>query len=326
MVKFRNILILFCCSITMISCKGKSDDWLFKEVGSMLWVNATMPDTIVKLGVKETLENSSIIIAQVSWSPMDRSFITNVKWYHSLAIESGKSFMLNIDWLKDNRSGTNGNWGFENEKVRILFIKDINRLVELYHPNYLTLGVEVNYYALNSPAGYKEFIKTFNELKTKLKDNNPNIKIGLSFQLELLYGIHTGWEQTKTLEPLDVVVENLDYIGVSTYPDVLIPIVNKRFYSIDYLDSLSITYKRPIGISETGISSIRYKNIDRVKYIQRIYKKAEDLNLRFIVWGSIIDGPVQGDWKSRLGLIDSKGIYKPEFDIWKRENNKIIKN
>lgn len=324
MIKLSKIFIIFL--IALVSCDRRSDDWLIKEVGTLLWVNTSMPDSLVKMGVKETLENSSIIVAQISWSPNDLNFERNVKWYHTLAKESGKSFMLNIDWLENNRSGTRGNWSFEDEKVREIFIKDIKRLIDLYQPNYLTLGIEVNYYALTSPIGYKGFVRTFNELKKNIKEKDPNIKIGLSFQLELLYGIHKGWKQVRTLEPLNAVVENLDYVGISTYPDVLIPSANKRFYSVNYIDSLAVIYKKAIGISETGISSTKYSNIERVNYIKTVYKKAEDLNLKFIIWGSIIDDTRQFQWKNKLGLIYSDGVTKAEFNIWKQENNKILKN
>jgi len=321
---FKFIIIFL--TVMLVSCNNKSDDLIFKEVGTLLWVNEVMSDSLVKLAVKETLENSSLIIGQISWSPSDISFTKNAEWYHSLAMESGKSFMLNIDWLENNRSGIRGDLGFDNEKVKALFVKDIKKLVDLYPPNYLTLGVEVNYYALTSPVGYREFIKMFNELKTDINKKDPKIKIGLSFQLELLYGIHKDWQKNKTLEPLNTVVANLDYIGVSTYPEVFIPNQNKILFSINYLDSLATKFNKPIGILETGISSINYNNNQRVAYIKSIYKKARDLNFKFVIWGSIIDDPRQGDWTNKLGLINSKGVYKPEFNIWKQENNKIINN
>ena len=97
---FKFIIIFL--TVMLVSCNNKSDDLIFKEVGTLLWVNEAMSDSLVKLAVKETLENSSLIIGQISWSPSDISFTKNAEWYHSLAMESGKSFMLNIDWLENN--------------------------------------------------------------------------------------------------------------------------------------------------------------------------------------------------------------------------------
>lgn len=325
-MKRNSILSIFISLITVLtSCRNNSENWLFKEAGTLLWVDNSMLDTVIKKAVKETLENSSVIIAQSSWSPSDTSFVNNIKWYHLLAKQGGKAFMLNIDWLENNRSNTRGGWSFENKEIKNKFIKDIKQLVQLYNPNYLTLGVEVNYYALTNPVGYKEFISVFNELKKELKKDNSDMKIGLSFQLELLYGIHTDWKQNKSLESLNAIVENLDYIGISTYPDVLVPKMNNYIYSINYLDTLSNNYKKPIGITETGISSLKYSDIERSKYIKAIYEMGEKIDLKFLIWGSIIDNSMQGNWKDNLGLIYSDGKVKPEFEQWKNLNFKILK-
>jgi hypothetical protein len=297
-----------------------------KEVGTLLWVTPEHQDEAIKIAVRNTLESSSIIVAQISWSPDNSTFFQNTSWYHQLAKEHGKSFMLNIDWLENNRSKTKGGgWGFENEKVKKKFKNDIIKLVKVYEPNYLTLGIEVNYYALISPEGYKSFIKTFNELKAQIKESNAVIQIGLSFQLELLYGLHKDWNQIKTLQTLDAVEKNLDYLGVSTYPDLVVSNFNESFSSMKYLDSIETTYGLPIGISETGISSKNYSKEQRIDYVTDIYQKYHNLNMKFLIWGSIIDHPRKKLWEDEIGLIESNGIPKEEFNTWKNENLKIIK-
>ena len=317
---FKFIFFAYLLWILLLSCDTPSNDWKPFKVGTLLWVNEVMPDSIVKLAVKETLENSSLVVAQISWSPTDTIFLNNAQWYHLLAKESGAAFMLNIDWLENDRADTRGNWDFENAEIKQLFIKDMKQLVDLYQPNYLTLGIEVNYYALTSPAGYNAFIKIYNDLKSYFKENYPIIEVGLSFQLELLYGVHKGWNYNKTVEPLNAIVENLDYIGISTYPDIFYSTDKQTLFSVNYLDSLEKTYNKPMGISETGISSINYNDDERANYITAIYQKAESLNFEFVVWGSIIDDPRNDDWRHRLGLINFDGSYKSEFNIWKLQN------
>jgi hypothetical protein len=324
---FRDIskALLLVIILGLYSCKDHSNKWYFTEVGTLLWVNEGLSDESIKIAVKETLDNSSIIIAQVSWSPSDSVFFHNAAWYHSLAIENGKSFMLNIDWLENDRSGTRGDWSFENEQIRTKFKNDIKKLVVEYNPDYLTLGIEVNYYALTSPVGYKGFIKTFNELKASLKKLAPKLKIGLSFQLDLLYGVHSDWAQNKSLQALDAVAENLDYIGISTYPDFQIANNNQPFSSLNYIDSLVIAYNKPIGISETGISTVKFNDKQRAEYLKAIYQKFQDLDLKFLIWGSIIDDPRNENWHNRIGLLYSDGKFKPEFKIWKTKNLMIVR-
>lgn len=325
-IDFTKCFIVAVITFSSFSCNYKTDKWYFEEVGTLLWVNETMPDSVIKTAVKETLENSTLVVSQISWSPTDRSFMNNVEWYHRLAVESGKTFMMNIDWLENDRYGTIGNWSFEDDNIKKQFSQDIMELVDIYKPDYLSLGVEVNYYALTSPTGYKEYIELFNNLKSTLKKSHPKTRIGLTFQLELLYGLHIDWHNTRALEPLNAVVENLDYIGISTYPDVLLPVENKPFYSAGYLDSLKITYSKPIGISETAISSLNFDSDDRFKYTEYIYYKFKSLDLKFIIWGSILDDPKGLNWKDYLGLICSDGSRKPEFTLWKDYNSKIRNN
>lgn len=304
---FVFILILFFCS-----CSNERNPM---EFGTLLWVDKTMPDSLVKKAVKVCLDNTSMIACQITWSPNDTSFFKNVEWYGKLANEGKKSFMLNLDWQNLNRTGTSGDWNFGKDSTDLIFYHDVLRLSDLYQPKYISLGVEVNYYALTNPDGFKSFVTTFNKLKSELKQRNSEIQVGVTFQLELLFGRHSGWNRTKCIEPLISMQENLDFIGISTYPDVFEP--NSEWNkSIQYLDSLELLSNKPKGISETGISSVAFNNSDRRSYVKGIINKARDKGYVFMVWGSLIDSNANGDWCTAIGLMDIGGTYKNEFEIW----------
>lgn len=316
------LISFFILLLLIISCSN--DKWYFKEVGTLLWINELHDDATVKRAIEATLSNSSIIVSQVSWQPYDSLYFKNISWYEKLAREHGKSFMINLDWLKNDRSGIRGDQDFYNEKIKSLFFKDIKRIVDTYNPDYLTLGIEVNYYALTSPRGYNSFVQIFNELKGSLKKTHPKLKIGLSFQLELLYGFHKNWNKETTLQVLNAVVENLDYLGVSTYPDVSDVDKINSFNSLNYLDSLSNSYNIPIGILETGITSIKYNDNDRARYINEVFRKTSELDLKFLIWGSIIDSePIDTNFQN-FGLLDFKGFPKAEYQIWVSESQKML--
>lgn len=328
----QNIIRGFTCFIALIivlrlfsSCNTNTEQIFFEEAGTLLWVDSTLDDVAIKEAVRQTIENSSIIVAQVSWSPGNEDFFKNIEWYSKLASDHGKSFMINIDWQENNRSGMRDGETFENDQVRKQFNNDILNLTSKYNPDYLTLGVEVNYYALTSPEGYEQYVKLFNEIKNSVKSTHPNIKIGLSFQLELLYGIHTEWKEENTLQALDAIVENLDYIGISTYPNFSRSSNDNSFYSLNYIDSISSSYNLPTGILETGISKSDYKEQERKKFIQLVFQKYEEANLKFLIWGSMIDGAEKSNWENEIGLLNSDGSTKSEFQIWKKNINDILK-
>jgi hypothetical protein len=321
----RGFMILILLASMVFSC-SKIEDWYFKEGGSLLWINGKHEDIAIKNAVQHTLENSSIIIAQIHWSPHDSSFFHNVAWYFTLAKDHGKSFMIAIDWQKVDRSGTNGGWSFEDKATANLFKKDMIRLLNAYNPDYFNLGVEVNYYALTSSEGFIAFASVFRELKKELKKNKSELKVGLSYQLELLYGHHNEWNETNSLATLDNLLGDVDYLGISTYPNM----VSKQkqsdmLFSTMYLDSISMKYSLPIGISETAASSKLYNEEQRKSYIKTIFQKASDLNLKFVIWGSMIDGNGDKVWSDKIGLLSNDGKPKNEFSLWKIENLNFYK-
>ena len=309
----KTLLTFILFVLLCISCTYEKPNSSSREIGSLLWVNSSMSDTAIKIAVQKNLENSTLIIAQISWSPIDSTFFQNVKWYAQLAKESGKKLMLNIDWQNENRSSSSGNWSFEDIEVKKKFMNDVRNLVAEYSPNFLTLGVEVNYYALKNPKGYASFVQTFNEIKKQINQIKPNTQIGISFQLELLFGIHKDWQPNISLGPLEAINSNLDYIGISTYPDVCI-LEN----SLSYIDTLKKKFPQPLGITETGMSSNHNNESSRIKYITYLSDKIKSTDLKFVIWGSIIDHVSSPEWQHNLGLIEIQGHPKSEFETWKQ--------
>lgn len=296
------------------------------DIGSLMWVNETHSDSAVKEMVKHTLDNSTFIVAQVSWSPFDSSFFDNARWYYDLAVEHNKKFMLNLDWQNFNRNGANGDWSFDEDAIQEIFKADVTELANTYKPDVFILGVEVNYYALLDSSGYKGFISTYSSVKTLLDKEYPEMDIGLSFQLELLYGIHSKWGSNKTLETLDAVVRNMDFIGLSTYPDQHDSSLQNVCGSLCYLDSLKSLYEVPLAITETGISLTNFDQVQHEEYTTCVFKKVEQIAAQFFIWGSMIDDPLIETWQHQIGLLEGDGCPKKEFDIWVDLGNTIKVN
>jgi hypothetical protein len=313
---FVNVSVLIIVMLISLACSNIKNRVYFPDYGSLLWVNEAHSDTVVKKVVDETLDYSTIIIAQVPWTLNDSTSVDNINWYCELARSHGKKLMVNIDWLSNTREGPRGNWSFTELEVKDEFRKYVLTIVEKYKPEMLTLGIEVNYYALTNPNGYTSFVLFYNSLKKELFNQYPDIKVGLSFQLELLFGVDIEWDQVKTLETLDAVAENLDYIGISTYPDLYKIDDKNTFILSSFIDTLDRLYDIPMGITETGVSSIKFDCNQRKEYIRVIFDKVEKLNMSFLVWGSMVDDPRDDEWMHRIGLIDSDGTHKCEFDGW----------
>ena len=155
---FLTLFILF--FLTANSCPAEQDFRANKvEVGSLLWIENSHSDEEVKNAVRVAIENSTIIVAQVSWEPSCKTFMSNIDWYHELARSHNRSFMINIDWQSLDRSDSLSRFRFSNPSDKSLFMKAVITAVEKYRPDYLTLGVEVNYYALTNPRRLPLFFR-----------------------------------------------------------------------------------------------------------------------------------------------------------------------
>ena len=96
-------------------------------------------------------------------------------------------------------------------------------------------------------------------------------------------------------------------------------------FSTTYLDSLTTKYSLPIGISETAVSSKLFNEEQRRTYVNTIFQKASDLNLKFVIWGSMIDENADNLWSDKIGLLNKDGKTKDEFSLWKKENLNFYK-
>lgn len=317
--------LIFCLLIGNFACEEpqlKSS----RDTGTLLWVNDKHSDKSIKRAVKKTLDNTTLIVAQISWSPKDTMFFKNTEWYFSLAKDHGKKFMIAIDWQKSDRSGAIDSFNFKDKKYSDSFCSSVEKLVKKYNPDYINLGIEVNYYAMTSPEGFKAFASTFRKLKKRLKTINPNLKVGLSYQLELLFGHHKYWDKTETLITLENLAGDLDYLGISTYPNMATEDNPKDILkSISYLDTIRSFYSFPMGISETSVSALLYNHTERQLYINTIYKKAQKLKFNFVIWGSMIDDTDGNNWFNTSGLLTNDGFAKKEFETWEIGNRNFLR-
>lgn len=309
-----NILkITLIVTLLGLSCKKRNVHGLV-EKGCLLWVDGLMGDSLIKKAVHETIINSTLIVAQVPWEVNSKSHLDNIFWYAALASDHGKSLMINLDWQLNDRSGVRGNWKFSDKETSKQFRKNVLDIVRKYKPKYLTLGVEVNYYAVTEPNDYGAFIRQFNLLKDQIKLVNPSTRVGLSFQLDLLYGNHKSWHPNNSIQTLEAIVENLDFIGLSSYPKYSTLDELELPSRLSYIDSIGNTFKVPYGIIETGIANEDSTN--RIGFFKDLKEISQTNSLEFLIYGSMIDNANHNGWENKIGLLSSNGESKYGYNIW----------
>ncbi|MDC0303841.1 hypothetical protein OAL15_02395 [Flavobacteriales bacterium] len=285
-------------------------------MGVILWADQSYSDSVIQIGVKQMLNASEVLTAQVHWNPMDSLFIENINWIASLASEHNRDLIINMDWLTDDRKSKRGNgWSFNEEHSRTNFIIDAFTACKKYNPKYINLGVEVNFLALANPNEFKAFLDVYNYTKKLLNDSFPNTQVSASLQLELLYGKLGGWDEKTSVEVLEAFGENYDVLSISTYPH------EADTKSSDSLinDLLTRTIK-PIGIFETSFPTDKYSYKEQEEYLVHVLSKLnESKRCKLLIWTSIHDTETvlkDNHWSGHLGLFSSKFKPKNSWETW----------
>lgn len=313
-----NKLLLSCITSLVFALVSCSQEPSVKQLnmGMIYWPYENCNDQCIKEGVKLTIENSNILTAQIPWELNRKSFVDDVKWISHIARETQRQLIINVDWLNDTRSGLRGSeWSFLNINVREKFIENILTVVRKHKPAYINLAVEVNYFALIDSSEFKAFVEIYNELVPKIKDCSKNTKIGVTFQLQLLVGSHTKWHSDNTLGIINVFGDNLDYIGISSYPHLS---SNSKDF-ITELQKVELQTSKNISIFETSFPKLKKDSkSNQSSYLANLLDYLSS-NERYdlLIWTSTADICYESDnWKYKLGLYNCDLTPRKATFIW----------
>lgn len=268
--------------------------------------------------VKALLRNSEVVHVQVPWCPGDEP--TGPDWMSSVARQAGKDLAISIDWLADSRDRVrcsgDASWSFADSSVSAAFERTMARLAYRHRPDYLVLGVEVDYYAGLEPRGFRGFLTTYSRTRSRIEQFAPDTRIGVSFQYEHVTS-RTGSSTPFLDDMVDAFAGMSDFIGLSVYPFK----AGKDPGDVDaeYFEPVS-DLSLPLVVTETawpGEAAVQ------TRYLERILQAADDLDMRLLFWtltrdveGSVL-GPGVPTWADRLGLWDRSGLPKPGLEIWR---------
>jgi hypothetical protein len=310
------IILLFIGFV--VSCSFRGPERRNFNMGVMLWVPENYRDDMVKKEVDYVLNGSDVMTVQLPWSPYSRNLLKQAKWISSLAKDHNKKLIINLDWMERSRNSLLGEgWSFREPNVKTRFLADALEICKLYNPDYLNLGVEVNFYGLIDQKGFKDFVQTYNATKLRINQRYTKTKVSVTFQVELLLGRMRDWEKNASLEIIDAFGGNLDILALSTYPHE----DENGKLDIQLLSSFLKSYDKNFGIFEVSVPTNSHNEIAQSNYLREllIYLNSNK-NCELIVWTAIIDtvpsGTINSSWSNYLGLINYDLSPKTSWDIW----------
>ena len=127
--------------------------------------------------------------------------------------------------------------------------KHINYLVTEFDPDYLVIAIEVNELRLRSPDKWNSYKSLIIDVKSRIKQSYPELKISESISLHNLYEEEVSNPQAFIDEITDQINQN-DFVAISFYPFLKNLSSKTEFQeALDFLHGITVL---PIAFVETA--------------------------------------------------------------------------
>jgi len=190
-----------------------------------------------------------------------------------------------------------GEWkdkDFDDPDVITAYTNYCRRMIQLFQPDFMAYGIEVNMLANSNPAAFEKFLVMAEQVYGTLKEENPELPIFLTIQIDDTFH---GYEE-KQREVIKRLLPYTDYIAVSTYP-FSYKADPKELPEDWFSEVAELAPEKPFAVAETSFIAedlVLYGALWRsgnekwqAEYVQFLLNKSNELNAKFIVWFVPID-------------------------------------
>ena len=194
------------------------------------------------------------------------------------------------------------------------------RVVELYHPPYISLGNEVNrwyekYGAADGPNAFQHWVSLYEETYAAIKRISPETQVFCTFAREFV--AENREADLSVLEMFDP--QSMDLLVFTSYPYAVRGINRPADIPSDYYSqALEYMPGKPLGFSELGWPSLEVfggeqGQSDFIAQAAGRLTREQGVELRLFGWAWLHDlGSGEG-----IGLIRRDGTPKMAYNTWK---------
>ncbi len=226
---------------------------------------------------------------------------------------------------------------YDDPAVLKAFLSYCRRMLAIFHPDYLAIGIEVNEIYQVGPDKWKAYATLHRHVYEGLKKDHPDLPIFASFTLHGMLN-QTGRSRDSMLTAFSEIMPFNDLIAVSFYPFIrggTTDIDTCLRWLTDQFDG----YKKPYAFVEVGESAERMRLplsgqvIDgtpqkQAAFYETLLAFARDHDVRFVIsflhrdydalWEKIKRTAPEAfmAWRD-CGLIDEAGRPRPAYRVWK---------
>lgn len=255
----------------------------------------------------------------------------------------GKQLLLSVSLLNSNRDelasdfdGTLPSYtALDDDDIEDAYFKHINYLVGEFTPEYLVIAIEVNELRLRSPEKWNGYENLILEVRTRIKQLYPALKIAASVSLHNLFEPEVSNPATY-IEEITRHMNEMDFVAISFYP--FLKNQSSRAAFQETLDFLHANVTPPIAFVETSHIAenliipdlnvaIDGNENEQSDYLETLIENAENHNYEFIIWWAHRDYDALWEtfpddikdlgqiWRD-TGLLDENGSERPAFMVW----------
>jgi hypothetical protein len=218
-------------------------------------------------------------------------------------------------------------WDDTDQRERV--VETARQIAESYQPPYFALGIEINRYYEEDPAGFKAYVDLYVEMYDAIKAISPQTLVFPIFQYEKMHGgvFFSGDNQAQPeWELLDKFNGRMDLIAFTTYPFLLYAtpadLPNGYYTEITRHASQKIAFTE-IGWPSAVLSAMPDSPFggspdEQSDFVRRFFSLTSDLPLDLALWSFPHDvGPDFNAAFTSISLRENNGTPKPALQVWR---------
>lgn len=266
---------------------------------------------------------------------------------------AGKSTILSLNALNGDRSSLAPNRGatpneplpsfwsskqLDSVEVIEAYGRYTERMVELFSPDYLLLGVEVNLLLRNSPSKWPAYLKLLSATSKRIKTRFPNLPLGVSvFSVPYFDEYSSEDDSDVQKEALKQFENYIDIVAFSVHPFMSALLCNS--FPSDYFSKLFSLTQKPKIISESSYpaqvwstnlsgSSVVFNCSESKQrnFLRQMLEASQHSNVRAVIWfavrdydafwnGALNQSPLSLIWRD-TGLYSENGASREALELW----------
>lgn len=249
--------------------------------------------------------------------------------------------LLNIDrndLLEDYDGTVPAYTNMYDQTIEDAYIKHLDFLIAQFNPDYLIFAMEVNELMINAPAKWEQYKVLAQNLRIRIKNQYPNLKISESITLHNWFNPEVENPSQHIAEIDDYINQNVDFAAISFYA-YFKGLDSKVDFQVAF-DFLHSHTSKSIAFSETAFlaETLEVESYNLVipsdvclqkDYLEVLLLNAYTHNYEFIIWWAHRDFDLLWEtfpeelkdlgkiWRD-TGLLDEDGKERPAFIVWNK--------